>query len=525
LEGWMNAIRCDSISTPRRVPRPNPRVHTTTRVMANVFIGVAAASAAFIGRGKAMKRTTDERDSQSALTLERSETMRIDAECELALAHADHEETRESLEKAEDACRTLAARVGELETAMEGVSRTAKEEKEKSVKLRFSLTVANSRSEKLRKEIEGYKAKLSEEGKVVEENNRLKERARDANKNLETTRENVKTLTEKNGALTKRMGELEHELEDARASEQKLETARKKNVALMEELESVRGELAAVTHSLQDAEVNLRQAESGNVQTSLECEELREEVVQLRAHEREMQEELKQMLETLTLVTSQQEGGADVSGFASPAELEKVMSRITTPLAERIQEGSGDDIRDVQARMTMLLTRVEECKTPVGISKALEELDELQGKLRDMQSVEGDFSGSPPRDVASPDPWPISPPSPVNSRRNISTDEALAGEITPPRNLSYGEMPSDPSTPLRGGVDNMCEKCGIVARAEGLARCADCHAKKQAKLAASPLQRGLASFKKVISPKKDDTGAQDGSKSTKKKKKGKKNRG
>lgn len=71
----------------------------------------------------------------------------------------------------------------------------------------------------------------------------------------------------------------------------------------------------------------------------------------------------------------------------------------------------------------------------------------------------------------------------------------------------------------------MCEKCGIVERAEGLARCAECHAKKQAKLAASPLQRGLASFKKVISPRKDaDTGAQDSSKSTKKKKKGKKNR-
>lgn len=452
--------------------------------------------------------------------------MRIDAECELALAHADHDETREALEKVQSECRALAARVKELETANEGVSRTAKEEKEKSVKLRFSLTVANSRAEKLRKEIEGYKAKLSEEGKITEENNRLKERVSDANKNLETTRENVKTLTEKNGALTKRMGELEHELEDAKASEQKLETARKKNVALMEELESVRGELAAVTHSLQDAEVNLRQAESGNVQTSLECEELREEVVQLRAHEREMQEELKQMLETLTLVTSQQEGGADVSGFASPVELEKVMSRITTPLAERIQEGSGDDIRDVQARMTMLLTRVEECKTPVGISKALEELDELQGKLRDMQTVEGDLSGSPPRDVASPDPWPISPPSPVNSKRNISTDEALAGEITPPRNLSYGEIPSDPSTPPRGGgADNMCEKCGVVERAEGLARCAECHAKKQAKLAASPLQRGLASFKKVISPRKDaDTVAQDGSKSTKKKKKGKKNR-
>lgn len=69
----------------------------------------------------------------------------------------------------------------------------------------------------------------------------------------------------------------------------------------------------------------------------------------------------------------------------------------------------------------------------------------------------------------------------------------------------------------------MCEKCGIVERAEGLARCAECHAKKQAKLAASPLQRGLASFKKVISPRKD-AGAQDGAKSTKKKKKGKKNR-
>ena len=81
--------------------------------MANVFVGVAAASAAFIRHAKAMKRTTSERESQSALTLERSETMRIDAECELALAHADHDETQETLEKVQIECRTLAARVKE----------------------------------------------------------------------------------------------------------------------------------------------------------------------------------------------------------------------------------------------------------------------------------------------------------------------------------------------------------------------------------------------------------------------------
>jgi hypothetical protein len=60
----------------------------------------------------------------------------------------------------------------------------------------------------------------------------------------------------------------------------------------------------------------------------------------------------------------------------------------------------------------------------------------------------------------------------------------------------------------------MCEKCGIVPKAEGLERCEECHAKKQAKLAsASPLQRGLNSFKKVLSPGKSNGG---------KKKKGKK---
>lgn len=374
--------------------------------------------------------------------------------------------------------------------------------------MRFSLTVANGQKEKMKTEIEQMKTQASEDGKMKEECRRLKERLHDAQKALEAARKNVQELTEKNGAMLKEKQRLEHDLEDAKAAEAKLEAARKRNVQLAEELETKHQECSAMEHALEDAEINLRQVESQKVQLALELDDTREQIVQLRAHELELQQELKNMLETLTMVTSHHANDAEGSeqragGFASPIEIERVMAKINTPIAERIEADNGENpMQDVQSRMTVLLSRVEECKTPVGISKALAELDELQCKLRDLQtSVEHDASmGSPQfKGSASPDPWPISPPSPVTTSKDVGRDLDDAVNIdagtparmqSPPRTLDF----SEPTTPPRSGTVTPPTK------------------------KASPLQRALNSFRKsTTSPAKEPK--------TKKEKKDKKKKG
>ena len=150
---------------------------------------------------------------------------------------------------------------------------------------------------------------------------------------------------------------MEHQLEDLKAMEAKVEAARTSNVELTESLEEKNQELSAATHALQDAEINLRQAESHNVQLGIEVEELREQVVQLRAQEIELQLELKSMLGTLTMVThrDEEEGEGEGKGFASPVQLERVIEKFDTPLSERIHGDDGDDMSEVQSRMAILL--------------------------------------------------------------------------------------------------------------------------------------------------------------------------
>lgn len=476
--------------------------------MASIVLAGGAAAAFFRQKSATksqLQKTTVENESQ----LQSVHRARIDAECELALMHADHEDALERLRESEARNAALEATMKEMEEQREETASKVRAEKEQTTKLRFSLTVANGRIDKMRKEIDALKAQVSEEGKLSEENKRWKERANDASKNLETTRGRVRELTEKNGELVKEKSRLEHELEDAKAAEAKLETARARNVQLTDELDAKNQELAASTHALQDAEVNFRHSESQNVQLGIEVEELREQVVALRAQEIELQAELKEMLETLNMVTSNEHEGE----FERDAEIERMMEKLSTPLSER--QGSSmasGDMQDVSHRMAVLMARVEECKTPMGISKAIAELDELQVKLRDLQGDEDDDITPP--DVNSPDAWPISPPSPVTTSKNIS-DDVNIGEITPQRSLNFG----DTSPPPKGAAkDGMCAKCGIIPIADGYdGRCALCHAKKQQKLAASPLQRGLASFKDVFSPSKEKKEARSAKKSNKKK--------
>lgn len=417
---------------------------------------------------------------------------REDAERELALVCADHEVVMDELERCRRDASTLEEKVRDLEKERGELGARAKTEREQNAKLRFSLTVANGQKEKMKAEIEQMKMQASEDGKMKEECRRLKERLQDAQKALEAARKNVQELTEKNGAMLKEKQRLEHDLEDAKAAEAKLEAARKRNVQLAEELEKKHQEYSAMEHALEDAEINLRQAESQKVQLALELDDMREHVVQLRAHELELQQELKNMLETLTMVTSHHADGAEggeqgASGFASPIEIERVMAKINTPIAERIEADNGENpMQDVQSRMTVLLSRVEECKTPVGISKALAELDELQGKLRDLQSaVEHDAAMGSPRfqGSTSPDPWPISPPSPVTTSKDLVSDlddavimdeDTPARVSTPPRTLEFNE----PTTPPRSDAATTPTK------------------------KASPLQRALNSFRKTASPSK-----------------------
>jgi hypothetical protein len=259
---------------------------------------------------------------------------------------------------------------------------------------------------------------------------------------------------------------------------------------------------------LQDAEVNFRHSESQNVQLGIEVEELREQVVELRAQEIQLQVELKEMLETLNMVTSTGHDGE----FEHDAEIGRIVEKLSTPLSERHESSvASGDMQDVSRRMSVLMARVEECKTPMGISKAIAELDELQVKLRDLQGDEEEIT---PPDVNSPDAWPISPPSPVTTSKNVS-DDVNIGDITPQRSLNFGDTSTPPQSAAK---DGMCAKCGIIAVADGCdGRCALCHAKKQQKLAASPLQRGLASFKDVFSPSKEKKEARSAKKSAKKK--------
>jgi len=492
--------------------RPRERA-TVERTMAGALIAGAAGALALAFQRKNAKARLDHATVERESAIGALKRDRVDAECELALVYADHEETVKTLEATVGEKEALEARVEALEGEKVEAEARAKADKEQTTKLRFSLTVANGRVEKMRKEIETLKVKIRADTKLGEENKRLQEHKEDAQKTIESSRKSIQELTEQNGELKRKQRRLEHQLEDMKAMETKVEAARARNVELTESLETKNQELSAATYALQDAEINLRQAESHNVQLGIEVEELREQVVQLRAQEIELQLELKSMLETLTMVTHQDEEEGEGKGFASPVQLERVIEKFDTPLSERIYGDAGDDMSEVQSRMAVLLSRVEECKTPVGISKALAELDELQSKLRNLQSVEGDSEDIIPQDASSSDAWPISPPSPVTTSKNVA-DDVNIGEVTPPRSLTFDDdEKSEETTPDRAWAE-MCEKCGIVPKAEGSARCEECHAKKQAKLASpSPLQRGLNSFKKVLSPGKSDK---------KKEKKGKK---
>lgn len=474
--------------------------------MAHVaIVGVASVFAA------RLKRQTNKRLAERKESAEKSNTALDEAraklercECELALTHADHDEALDRLDEAKDECEKL--------------KKQAKTERETSARLRFALTVANGQKEKLKVENErltlAAQKKAGEEARANEEVRMLKEKAANANKATEQARKSVQELTAKNGALVKELEALKHELEDSKMAISGLDAARKRNVELAEEIEKRHQEYSAIEHALQDAEINLRQAESHNVQLKLENEDLSDHVVQLRAHELELQQELKNMLETLTMVTSQHaeddegaEGGA--SGFASPIAMERIMAKINTPTAERIgaHAGENDDMQDVQARMAVLLSRVEECKTPQGISKAIAELDELQVKLRDIKSATDVDEGSPPRGPGSgsPDAWPISPPSPVTTSKSLTgadgptttdLDEDDKDPQTPPRTLEFDE----PSTPW----SSMCSKCGAVPRTDGCdGRCAECYRIKQEKLAQSPLARFSNSIKKTFSSTKE----------------------
>ena len=459
-----------------------------------VAIVAPLVAAATVVRHRSIKKSLESTVDDSKQTIQAAERARVDAESDLGILYADHTDALERLAAAERARDEAELKIEQLERDAKAEASKAKTEREAAVKLRFSLTVANGRVEKMRKEIGDLKLRLSSEGKLEEEMSELRAKATSAERNLADARQNVKKLTEKNGALVAEVSRLENELEDARAAEAKLETARTKNAMLTNENELMQAELAATTHALQDAEDNVRAAESQSVRASIEADELREQLVQLRAHELELQIELKEMLETVQSLTTHEEG-ASGGGFASPIEIERVLAKIaSSPIGGHHGDYESEDMLEVQSRMAVLMSRVEECKTPTGIANALKELGELEGKLREIQPEDesnATMSSPSPKDVRSPDSWPISPPSPVTVQRGsvLDADDDVNVE-TPPRNLNFDAAA-------------MCEKCGKVERAEGLARCAECHAKKQQKLANSPLQRAKESFKeRFASPSK-----------------------
>ena len=115
-----------------------------------LIAGVGAVALAF-QRKKAehrLERATVARET----TIGALRRDRVDAECELALAHADLEETSRALEEAVREREAAEAKVEALEgEKTEGEAR-AKAEKEQTTKLRFSLTVANGRVDKMRKD-------------------------------------------------------------------------------------------------------------------------------------------------------------------------------------------------------------------------------------------------------------------------------------------------------------------------------------------------------------------------------------
>ena len=468
-----------------------------------VAIVAPLVAAATVVRHRSIKKSLENTVDDSKQSIQAAERARIDAESELGLLCADHADVLERLAAAERARDDAERKVAQVERDAKAEASKAKTERETAVKLRFSLTVANGRVEKMRKEIGELNVRLASEGKMEEEISELRAKMTSAERNLADARLNVKKLTEKNGALVAEVSRLENALEDARAAETKLETARAKNAMLTNEKESMEAKLAAATHALQDAEDAVRAAESQNVRTALDADELREQLVQLRAHELELQVELKEMLETVQSLTTHEEG-AGGGGFASPIEIERVLAKIaSSPIGGHHGDYESEDMLEVQSRMAVLMSRVEECKTPTGIANALKELGELEGKLREIQPEDesnATASSPSPRDVSSPDAWPISPPSPVTVQRGAfdeQNDDDGPNVATPPRNLNFDAAA-------------MCEKCGQVERAEGLARCAACHAKKQEKLANSPLQRAKESFKeRFASPSKVSAQATD----------------
>lgn len=528
-------------------------------VVAIVLPLVACAS---IARSRTRVKSLSRGAGDAKEDAERANKARIDAECALSELYADFNDVTERHAIAEKALEEVKEKLVRAAAERERERANAASERANAVKTRFSMTVANARMETMKNELNDLKAKALVEGKLSEENEDLRGRCAAAEKNLLEARRSVKTLTEKNGSLTAEVHHLEVALEDAKSSEAKLETARSRNAVLTLEIESSRAELAAATHALEDAEENLRMAESNTVRATLEAEELREELVRSRAHEMELQSELKEMLETVqSLTTAQAEAGvvAPESSVTTPVEIERFLAKIAaSPAYEAIAlspaNDNDDEMVEVQARMEALMTRVDEAKTPGSIATALEELAQLEGKLLQRDNTREQAlksAGTTPRDVRSPDAWPISPPSPKRFDAFGEADAASpmptavrapplesvpntpesvlqtpdAWPISPPSPVSVNREAAgvEPATPPRNlnFQGAMCEKCGEVKAAEGLARCAECHAKKQEKMASSPLQRAASSFSKKLSNITSPNKNKNASTAKKNKKKGK----
>ena len=316
-----------------------------------VAIVAPLVAAATVVRHRSIKKSLENTVDDSKQSIQAAERARIDAESELGLLCADHADVLERLAAAERARDDAERKVAQVERDAKAEASKAKTERETAVKLRFSLTVANGRVEKMRKEIGELNVRLASEGKMEEEISELRAKMTSAERNLADARLNVKKLTEKNGALVAEVSRLENALEDARAAETKLETARAKNAMLTNEKESMEAKLAAATHALQDAEDAVRAAESQNVRTALDADELREQLVQLRAHELELQMELKEMLETVQSLTTHEEG-AGGGGFASPIEIERVLAKIaSSPIGGHHGDYESEDMLEVQSRM------------------------------------------------------------------------------------------------------------------------------------------------------------------------------
>ncbi|OUS44098.1 hypothetical protein BE221DRAFT_79432 [Ostreococcus tauri] len=431
--------------------------------------------------------------SKSNTALDEARAKLERCECELALTHADHDEALDRLDEAKDECEKL--------------KKQAKTERETSARLRFALTVANGQKEKLKVENErltlAEQKKAGEEARANEEVRMLKEKVANANKATEQARKSVQELTAKNGALVKELEALRHELEDGKMAISGLDAARKRNVELAEEIEKRHQEYSAIEHALQDAEINLRQAESHNVQLKLENEDLSDHVVQLRAHELELQQELKNMLETLTMVTSQHaeddegaEGGA--SGFASPIAMERIMAKINTPTAERIGAHAGEDDDMQDSRGVQDAPGNLQSHRRVGRTSSQTARHQIRDGCRRGLSAPGSGIRVAGR-VAH-----------IASFASDDVKESHRGRRTDDDRARQGRQGSADSAANFG--------CGAVPRTDGCdGRCAECYRIKQEKLAQSPLSRFSNSIKKVLSPNKEKEKTAGGKKKGKKK--------